>query len=41
LAELETSKETDHMSNASKVLKRIEDEGIEWVDLRFSGRKGK
>ncbi|MEC7398484.1 MAG: glutamine synthetase, partial [Pseudomonadota bacterium] len=29
------------MSNASKVLKRIEDEGIEWVDLRFTDPKGK
>ena len=29
------------MSNASDVLKRIEDEGIEWVDLRFTDPKGK
>ena len=29
------------MSNAKTVLKRIEDEGIEWVDLRFTDPKGK
>src|SRR5918995_1523652 len=29
------------MSNASKDLKQIEDDGIEWVDLRFTDPKGK
>ena len=29
------------MSNAKKVLKQIEDDGIEWVDLRFTDPKGK
>ena len=29
------------MSNAKMVLKQIEDEGIEWVDLRFTDPKGK
>ncbi len=29
------------MSSAKKVLKQIEDDGIEWVDLRFTDPKGK
>lgn len=29
------------MSTAKEVLKRIEDDGIEWVDLRFTDPKGK
>ena len=29
------------MASASDVLKRIKDEGIEWVDLRFTDPKGK
>ena len=29
------------MSNAKQVLKQIEDDGIEWVDLRFTDPKGK
>ena len=29
------------MSDAKKVLKQIEDDGIEWVDLRFTDPKGK
>ena len=29
------------MASAKDVLKRIKDEGIEWVDLRFTDPKGK
>ena len=29
------------MAKAKDILKRIEDEGIEWVDLRFTDPKGK
>ena len=29
------------MASAKDVLKRIEDEEIEWVDLRFTDPKGK
>ncbi|HBQ93636.1 MAG TPA: glutamine synthetase, partial [Erythrobacter sp.] len=29
------------MASASDVLKQIKDEGIEWVDLRFTDPKGK
>jgi len=29
------------MSTASEVMKRIKDEEIEWVDLRFTDPKGK
>ena len=29
------------MAKAADILKRIQDEGIEWVDLRFTDPKGK